>query len=65
MAKLRTKDLLFQVRYPYTAGMIAIIWLGSAVLVAIDHSLPLSELVVFNSAASVIVALLGFPSLKR
>jgi len=59
------KDLLIQVRYPYTAGIIATIWIGTAFLVAINRNLPVVQLVVLNCVASVLIALLGFPSPKR
>jgi hypothetical protein len=65
MSKSYAKDLLLQIRYPYTAGIIAVVWLGSAVLVAIDRSLPLEELVVTNAVATAILALLGFSTGRR
>ncbi len=56
------KKLVFQVRYPYTAGVLATIWLGTATLLAIDNSIQLKPLVFADCAASIIIALLGFSS---
>jgi hypothetical protein len=58
-------NLLFQIRYPYTAGVIATIWLGTAALLAIDDSLPLKQLVISDCIASIIIALLGFRTPRR
>jgi len=54
------KEFLLFIKYPYTAGVIGIIWLGSAALLAIDNGLPLVRVVVINMFASVIVAGFGF-----
>jgi hypothetical protein len=57
--------LVFQVRYPYTAGVIAIIWLGSATLLAITPSLPLQQIVIINSIATIVIAAVGFSTPRR
>lgn len=57
--------LVFQVRYPYTAAVIAIIWLGTATLLAITPSLPVQQFVIVNSFATLVIAALGFTSPKR
>jgi hypothetical protein len=58
-------NLVFQVRYPYTAGVIAIIWLGSATLLAIINSLPLEQIVIVNSIATILIAAMGFSTPRR
>jgi hypothetical protein len=58
-------NLVFQVRYPYTAGVIAIIWLGSATLLAIINSLPLQQIVIVNSIATILIAAMGFSTPRR
>ena len=65
MPNNKLKDLVLQIRYPYTAAVIATIWIGTAFLVAINRNLPVVQLVVFNAFASVLIALLGFPNPKR
>jgi hypothetical protein len=63
MAKM--KELVLQVRYPYAAGVIAAIWIGTALLVAVNNSLPLAQLIIANSVASIIIAVVGFSPPKR
>lgn len=54
------KDVILFVKYPYTAGIIATMWLGTAILYAINSSLDIINLVIINLVASCVVALLGF-----
>lgn len=53
-------EFLLFIKYPYTAGTIGIIWLGSAALLAIDRSLPIVGIVSINMIVSVIIAAFGF-----
>lgn len=59
------KEFILFIKYPYTAGTIATIWLGSAVLLAISNDLPVVPIVVINMAASVIISAVGFSSSKE
>ncbi len=54
------KDFILFIKYPYTAGVIATIWLGSAALVAINHDLALTKVVIIDMLASVLIAGFGF-----
>ena len=54
------KEALLFIKYPYTAGVIGIVWLGSAVLLAIDKDLSVVHVVVINMIVSVIIAGFGF-----
>lgn len=54
------KEFVLFIKYPYTAGVIGIIWLGSAALLAMDENLSLVGIVVVNMLASVIIAGFGF-----
>ncbi len=54
------REFVLFIKYPYTAGVIGIIWLGSAALLAIDKELSLVNIVIFNMLASVIIAGFGF-----
>lgn len=56
------KELLLFIKYPYTAGVIATIWLASAVLMAISPKLDGMKIVVINMFISVLIALIGFGS---
>ncbi|MFZ1324298.1 MAG: hypothetical protein WAQ57_04045 [Candidatus Saccharimonadales bacterium] len=53
-------EFLLFIKYPYTAGTIGIIWLGSAALLAIDRSLPIVGIVIINMLISIIIAGFGF-----
>jgi hypothetical protein len=59
------KNIVLQIRYPYTAGVIMVIWLGSAALLANSPNLPIERFVITNCIASVIIALLGFSNPRR
>jgi hypothetical protein len=54
------KDLILFIKYPYTAGVIAVVWLGSAALLAIDRNLSLVGIVVINMFCSILIAGFGF-----
>jgi hypothetical protein len=54
------KDFILFIKYPYTAGVIATIWLGSAILMAIDRNLDGIHIVIINMLASVMIAAFGF-----
>lgn len=54
------KEFLLFIKYPYTAGVIATIWLGTAVLMAINRGLPGIKMVIIDMFASVFLALIGF-----
>ncbi len=52
--------LLFATSYPYTAGIIAIIWLGSVVMLLIDSSLSSSAVLFVNVIVTLFIATIGF-----
>jgi hypothetical protein len=54
------KDVILFIKYPYTAGVIATIWLGSAILMAINRELNGVQIVVINVFTSVVLAIIGF-----
>ncbi len=59
------KEWVIQLRYPYTAGVIAVMWLGSAALAIIRPELSTEVLISFVAAATLIVAVIGFSSSRR
>lgn len=59
------KDLLLHVRYPYTTGIIAAMWIGTAFLAAIDRSAPIVTMLVLDSIATTIIALIGFSDPRK
>jgi hypothetical protein len=54
------KEFILFIKYPYTAGVIATIWLGSAFLMAINRGLPGTKIVIINMLISVVIAMIGF-----
>jgi hypothetical protein len=59
------KDFILFIKYPYTAGVIGIIWLGSAALLAIDKDLPFVRIVMINMLLSVLISIFGFRGKKE
>ena len=54
------KDFILFIKYPYTAGVIVTIWLGSAALIAINDQLPMIRIVIIDMLASTFIAFFGF-----
>ena len=54
------KELLLFIKYPYTAGVIATIWLASAILMAINSEVDGIHMVMIDTFVSVVIALIGF-----
>ncbi|MEO8785112.1 MAG: hypothetical protein ABI221_02240 [Candidatus Saccharimonadales bacterium] len=59
------KEFILFIKYPYTAGVIATIWLGTAVLMAINHNLPVVSMVIVDMVVSVVIASVGFTGKKE
>jgi hypothetical protein len=59
------KEFILFIKYPYTAGVIGIIWLGSAALMAIDQDLPFIRIVVINMILSIVISVFGFRGKKE
>ena len=59
------RDFLLFIKYPYTAGIIAIIWLGSAVFLALADDLKLIQVVSIDLIATLIIAYFGFRDKKN
>lgn len=59
------KEWVIQLRYPYTAGVIAVMWLGSASLAIIRPEVSVTVLILLVALATLVVALVGFSSSRR
>ncbi len=59
------KEFILFIKYPYTAGVIATIWLGSAALMAIDRNLPFIRVVTINMILSILISAFGFRGKKE
>ena len=54
------KDIALYIKHPYTAGTIAIIWIGTLGIYATDQKLPIVKMVFINTIASLILSFVGF-----
>jgi hypothetical protein len=59
------KETLLFIKYPYTAGVIATIWLGSAALLALNDGLPFIKIVIIDMLVSTFIASIGFTGKKE
>lgn len=59
------KETLLFIKYPYTAGVIATIWLGSAALLALNDGLPFIRIVIIDLFTSTFIAFMGFTGKKE
>ena len=60
-----TKSLLAHIKYPYTAGIIAVMWIGMAVILAMNGGADFEILILSTAATSLVIAALGFASPKK
>ncbi|HUB92996.1 MAG TPA: hypothetical protein VMB52_00655 [Verrucomicrobiae bacterium] len=54
------KDVILFIKYPYTAGVIGTVWLGSAILMTLNSGLNAVNIVIINMLATVVLAAIGF-----
>ncbi|HEY4160534.1 MAG TPA: hypothetical protein VGM08_00550 [Candidatus Saccharimonadales bacterium] len=54
------KDIILFIKYPYTAGVIGTVWLGSAILMTLNSGLNAVNIVIINMLATVVLAAIGF-----
>ncbi|MDQ5885615.1 MAG: hypothetical protein QG628_12 [Patescibacteria group bacterium] len=59
--KQQQQWLLF-LKYPYSAGVLACIWVGSAAMIFIDRSMPVLLIITINVITSWLITWLGFQS---
>lgn len=59
--KQQQQWLLF-LKYPYSTGVLACIWIGSAVMIFIDRSMPVLLMITTNMIISWLITWLGFQS---
>lgn len=59
------REWVVQVRYPYTAAVIAVVWVGTALFAIIVPSAPVEILVSTVAAVTLLIASVGFSSKSR
>ena len=61
----KLREVIMQLRYPYTAGVIAVMWIGVAIMGNIRQDLQLETVIGVAAIMTLIVASIGFSSVKR
>ena len=54
------REFLLFIKYPYTAGIISVTWLGAAALLAIEPSLDIIQIMGTTLVTTIIISLIGF-----
>ena len=54
------ENFSFFTKHPYTAGVIAAVWISTAFLIGIDPSLPIVKMATINVVYTTFIAIIGF-----
>ncbi len=54
------KEFLLFIKYPYTAGIISVTWLGAAGLLAIEPNLDIIQVMGTTLIMTIIISAIGF-----
>ena len=57
---MKNNIIIYATAYPYTAGILTVIWIGSVMLLIIDRSLSLAVVMIGNVLMTLIIASIGF-----
>jgi hypothetical protein len=52
--------IILATSYPYTAGVLAIMWICTALLLKIDSNLQFDRTIVITTISTMIIAMIGF-----
>jgi hypothetical protein len=58
------KSLLLHIKYPYTAAIIAVMWISIAIIISIQKTNNMETLIFITAVCSLIIAKIGFKSPK-
>ena len=58
------KSLILHIKYPYTALVITIIWIGTAIIIGLQPAPQAEFLIITTAITSLIIATVGFSSPK-
>lgn len=61
----KMKEWVVQIRYPYTAVVIATVWLGAATLSIVRDDANVTYIITLVSIATMFIALIGFSGSRR
>lgn len=59
------KKIIIHVRYPYAAGVIATVWIGTAILASIDEQAPVTAMLALSAFATLVIAPIGFSNPRK
>jgi hypothetical protein len=49
------KDILVHIKYPYAAGVVVIVWIGTLTMYLMDRNLPIITMVIINSVLTALI----------
>ena len=58
------KNIVLHIKYPYTALIIAVMWISMAMIVSVQEEDNIELLVIATSICTLIIALIGFKKPK-
>lgn len=58
------KNLILHIKYPYTALIISVMWIGIAIIVSVQQQSSFETLVIATAICTLIIAATGFRSPK-
>ncbi len=58
------KNIILHIKYPYTALIIAVMWIGMAIILTYEPAKNFEILFLATSVSTLIIALIGFRSPK-
>jgi hypothetical protein len=58
------RQWVVQLRYPYTAGIIGVVWIGTALFTMVATSIDTAILILLVAGATVVVVAIGFSSAR-
>lgn len=58
--RMKSNIIIFATAYPYTMGILAIMWIGSALLLTLDRSLSFNIVIGVNVLMTLTIAGIGF-----
>lgn len=64
MSKTKLNSILLHIRYPYTAIVIAIMWIGMAIIITSQQIEAYEILLAATAVATLIIAVIGFRQMK-
>ncbi len=58
------KNIFLHIRYPYTALIISVMWIGMAIIIVNQDNSQFELLIILTALVTIIISLIGFKSSK-